>query len=186
MRFIIEKFVKEWAEIYKPMLHDDRKNPRFFIAEDDYKLAQSFINTKPEKSPIVVVTSDLSGRITDRFDYPVYSVYMFSQCDLMHDGDDTMEAKREAKASMIALLNLVRAFKDGDMVQLERLPFKEGGYLDGLRDEVAAGKGVLKKIEIEDVVYRSVSTLVDGWCGVYVTLEDIEPYDMCVDEGDYV
>lgn len=184
--FLFEKFIEEWAEMYKPMKHNEKKNPRFFIAEDDYKLAQSFVHTRPTKSPIVVVTSNIEGHIEENFDHPIYSVYFFAQCDMMHEGRDTMVSKRQAKECAIALLNMLRTFKDGNVSLLERLPIKEGGYMWELKEKILDGKMIMRGIELSSLDYQSVSTLVDGWCGVYMTLTNIEPVMQCLDEADYI
>lgn len=181
--FKFEKFVEEWAMIYKPMQHNRQNNVRFFVTDSYYSLVPLIQGTQSLHSPIVMIESSMDGVVDGKFDHPTYAVYMLSQSKDMRDGYSAIIAKREAKQCLFNLLNLMRAFQDGSDM-LAYIPFPEGGYMQELYAKIQAGTPVLTALNL-DVSYQTVGEMFDGWQGVYTTIDDTVAYDRCIEPSMY-
>ena len=165
-----DKFVEHWASIYRPMLHTPErygKNKRFFLTDTYMGMVDFMTQIRPGQSPCVVMESGQEGTMTDRFDYPRYSLYFMVRAGDMSDGAAAMEAKMEAKRHMQKFITYLRHKKE----QAEMLRRKTG----------------LENIKIEQYLdYQTVGPMYDGWFGVLISLENLEAYSTCVVSDDYV
>lgn len=179
----IERLAEEWAELYGPMQHHPRNNRRFFMIDNWYAMAELVQGLEVQRSPSVVVESDMEGRIDDKFDRQRYTVYVIAQAREQGDARSSLKAKRIAKAGIMKFVNLLRAFQEHDRI-LSEMPFRKGGYLDQLRNVVQQGGNVMQAIDL-DLSYDTTGEIFDGWYGVYVTFEDCVPLNRCIDLSDY-
>lgn len=168
--FRFDRFVEHWASIYKPMLHTpDRygRNKRFFLTDTYMGMVDFMTQIRPDQSPCVVMESSQEGTMTDRFDYPRYSLYFMVRAEDMSDGSAAMDAKIEAKQHMQKFLIYLRRKKE--------------------EAEMNRRKSGLENIKIEQYLdYQTVGPMYDGWFGVLISLENLEAYSACVVADDYM
>lgn len=168
--FRFDKFVEHWASIYKPMLHEKgrySRNRRFYLTDTYMGLVDFMTNIRPDLSPCVVMESAQEGTMTDRFDYPRYSIYFMVRAEDMSDGESAMEAKTEGKIHMRKFMNYLRAKQEED----NRRKLKTG----------------IAGIKIEQFMnYETVGPFYDGWYGIQITLENLEACSSCVLQEDYI
>lgn len=168
--FRFDQFTEHWASIYRPMLHEKGKyarNKRFYLTDTYMGLVDFMTNIRPDQSPCVVMESAQEGSMTDRFDYPRYSLYFMVRAEDMSDGESAMSAKLEAKQHMQKFMNYLRAKQEEDA----RRKQKTG----------------IAGIKIEQYMnYDTVGPFYDGWYGVQITLENLEAYSFCVSPDDYI
>lgn len=196
MDFNYVRFTEEWAMLYKPMRHipgPDSLNKRFYIC-DSYFTMTEFLkgSVDPEVSPCVMVESQQEGNVEEGRDYPRYSFYFLVRAEDTHNGHMAYDSKSDAKKIMMDFVNFIRAFKSPyeyttptGTPLVSTLPFAEGSYLDSLRKDILNGFNCMMNINIENFTYESLNELYDGWYGVQMTLDDIQIYDMCLDEAMY-
>lgn len=182
--FQFERFVEEWATIYHPMQHHPLHNERFFMIDNWYAMQSLVQRLEPMRSPSVVIETDLEGRLDDRFDHRRYTVYIIAQSAEQGNERSALKAKHIAKEGLLALHNMLRAFKENDEL-LDAMPFQKGGYLDLLRSSIQYGSKMLQAIDLE-VSYNTTGEIFDGWYGAYFSFEDCVPYNRCVDYTDYL
>ena len=168
--FRFDNFVEHWASIYKPMLHEAGKygrNKRFFLTDTYMGMVDFMTQIRPDQSPCVVMESNQEGTMTDRFDYPRYSLYFMVRAHDMSDGASAMEAKLEAKQHMRKFIVYLRKKKEYN--ELHRI------------------KSGLENIRIEQYLdYQTIGPMYDGWYGVLISLENLEAYSTCIVQDDYI
>ncbi len=168
--FRFDKFTEHWASVYRPMLHQKGKyarNKRFYLTDTYMGLVDFMTNIRPDQSPCVVMESAQEGTMTDRFDYPRYSLYFMVRAEDMSDGESAMDAKTEAKQHMQKFMNYLRSKQEEDA----RCNLRTG----------------ISGIKIEQFMnYDTVGPFYDGWYGVQITLENLEAYSTCVSQDDYI
>lgn len=162
--FQFHEFVEHWASIYKPMCHvpgPRSRNVRFHLV-DSYLSMVDFVKSLPDaKSPCVVMESNQEGVVSDRFDYPEYTLYFMVRATDVADGRAAMHAKLESKQHMMKFLAYVLSKKEEE---------EEG----------------LDNLDLERAEYNTTGPLYDGWYSVVLTLSDVARYSRCIDENDYI
>lgn len=165
-----DKFVEHWASLYKPMLHEKGRhgrNKRFFLTDTYMGMVDFMTQIRPDRSPCVIMESGQEGTMTDRFDYPRYTLYFMVRAQDMSDGTSAMDAKIEAKQHMQKFLIYLRRKKE--------------------EDELHRRKSGLENIKIEQYLdYQTVGPMYDGWFGVLISLENLEAYSTCIVADDYI
>lgn len=190
MNFEFDKFTEEWAQIYAPMKHTpgiDGTNKRFFICDSYMAMTEFMTGMEPENSPCVIIESQQEGNVDHGKDYPRYAMYFMVRANEMNDGHEAVKAKKSAKQVMIDFVNFIRPFKyyEDYGKLIEEIEFKEGSYLYQLREAVRTGDYCMQNIGIDNFTYESLNQLYDGWYGVQLSLEDMVPYSMCLDQYNY-
>lgn len=162
--FLFHEFVEKWASLYKPMQHipgERSKNRRFYLA-DSYMSMIDFVKTLPNaNSPCVILESNQEGVISDRFDYPEYTLYFMVRASNMTDGWAANAAKLESKQHMLKFLAYLQLQKEAEVRGLEN-------------------------IDLERVEYVTTGPLYNGWYAVSLTLSNMSQYSRCIDENDYI
>lgn len=157
-------FVEHWAEIYKPMQHirgKNSKNERFFLTDTYMGLSDFMTNVQPQKSPCVIMETNLEGNLTEQFDTPRYTIYFMVRSDRMVDGREAKEAKSEAKEHMLKFFTYLKHRQDMGMFDV-------------------------RNIKLENTDYQTIGPLYNGWYGVTITLQDVESIDRCISYEDYL
>lgn len=163
--FRFEEFVEHWAEIYRPMQHvrgERSKNKRFFLTDTYLGLSDFMINVGVRQSPCVIMESDVEGTFANGLDQPQYTLYFMVRASETQSGFASREAKIEAKG---------HAKK----------------FLAYLRDCQYKGDQDLQRINLDERMgYQTIGPLYNGWYGVYITIDDVQQYTLCMDKNDYV
>lgn len=164
------KIVRGWCKIYKPMLDNpDNGNRRFYLTDSTAGVVEMAKGIEPKFSPFVMMESSIEVQGDFTKPYRNYPIYFFVRAEKMADGDSAAEAKEEAL-------------------------WHCGNFLTWLwnkhQEEMAENyqNGDFASIDLENarLMIDTVGPLEDGWYGVMVQFERMEPLNLCVDSKLYV
>ena len=163
------KIVRQWCQIYKPMLDSATNgNRRFYLTDSTAGVVELAKGIVPTLSPCVVMESDVEGGGDIRRPSRNYPIYFFVRARLMSDGDAAAEAKEEAWMHCQNFLSWLLKKHDEEVAQ----------NIDG----------DFARIDLDDAMIDIGTTgpLEDGWFAVFVQFERTEPLNLCVNEDMYV
>lgn len=165
MRKRFDKIVEEWATVYKPMQHIPGKtsgNQRFFLFDSIVSIPQFTAKLPKTQSPCVGFEFPAQGVINEGKMYPTYCVYFLVNAGTVKPTEKELAADAVSEALMHA-----RKFIAWLSFQSEK------------RQE-------LKQIRTDRISYDTYGPLLNGWYAVFLTIEDTELINLCVDQNDYV
>lgn len=162
-----KELIEEWASKYKPMLHtpgETGKNKRVFLF-DNITSIPSFMAKLPDtKSPCVGYEYPAEGNIKGGKDMPEHVIYFMVKAHSMQDNSKefSSEAVREAKTHLFKFIAWLR---------------RESDRRPELRN---------LNLETESIRYSTYGPFMNNWYAVFVEISDVEKFDACVDENDYI
>ena len=159
------QIVEEWAMAYKPMQHEPgeaSRNQRFFLIEDIVAIPE-FMSKIPEtKSPCVMYEYMVQATIDGGRVVPSYSVYFPVNCGT---------SKPNPRAAHRAIReSLDHAFK----------------FIAWIRREQDKDREDLKNIDLDRVRMDTYGPLLNGWYAVFIQFEDVDTFNLCVQDDDYI
>lgn len=146
---------ENWAKKYKPMLHDEQSNKRFFYCNGDKGFRDVLQHILPEQSPSVMVDSEVIGGISPRSYMREYTIYFAVRCEEMASDSSLHDANEEAVLHALCYY-----------CALNRMP-------------------ELKKFVDFDVKIQSYDIGFDGWTSVMMMIQSSQPTNLCIDDGRY-
>lgn len=146
---------ENWAKKYKPMLHDEESNKRYFYCDGDNGFRDVLQHILPEQSPSVMVDSEVIGGINPRSYAREYTIYFAVRCEEMGSDSSLHDANEEA------VLHALRFYCD--LYRLQEL----------------------KKFVDFDVKIQSYNIGFDGWTSVMMMVRLSQPMNLCMDNGMY-
>lgn len=165
--FSLIGFTENWARIYKPMLHSEPDNRRFFSIESIGQVANLVTQAKSVKGPFVAIETNIGGTFSEGFLKPEYNVYFFvkssSQKLQANDAADN-DAKAEAMKHAIAFLNRIRYEQDRHQDDME---------------------SVLMGLDLDSVRFETFGPLLNRWFAVGISLMSVDRYSRCIYPDDY-
>ena len=161
--------VRQWARTYRPMLDSPvNGNRRFYMTDSQAGVVEMAKGISSKFSPFVMMESapEVEGDFLKPFrNYPIY---FFVKAEKMADGDDAAAAYEEA---------LVHAKKF--LTWLWNKHEKE-------TETNIAGDFAMIDLEQSRLMISPVGPIENGWYGVCVQFERMEPTDKCVNPDDYI
>lgn len=161
------EIIEEWASKYKPMLHtpgDAGVNKRVFLFESITSIPSFMSKLPATKSPCVGYEYPAEGSIKGGKDRPEHAIYFLVKADTMHDNsrNQASEAVQEAKQHMFKFIAWLRQESDRRQ-ELRNL-----------------------NLETEEIRYSTYGPFLNNWYAVFIEISDVEKFDICVDENDYM
>lgn len=160
-------FSEHWATIYQPMLHEPKRNKRFYCVENGANLTNLAKELPHAKSPLLCIETNIGGGISDSFFMPEYSLYFFVQANPTLQNNDIADAtaKDEAMSHAIAFLNYIRQKQE-----------EHGNDHDF----------VLQGLDLDNVRFETFGPIFNRWFYVGISLFDLGRYSQCVNPDDYI
>lgn len=161
--------VRQWCRSYKPMLDSATNgNRRFYLTDSTSGVVELAKGIANSMSPCVVMESSVEGGGSIARPSRNYPIYFFVRARDMADGDAAAEAKEEAWWHAQNFISWLLAKREDE--------------LDRNID------GDFARIELDDarLDVTTVGPLENGWFGVLIQFERVEPMDLCVNEDLYV
>lgn len=165
--FSLIDFTEHWAGIYKPMLHREPDNRRFFSIESIGQVANLVAQAKNIKGPFVAIETNIGGTFAGGFLEPEYNVYFFVRSaaqKLQSNEAADNEAKSEAMRHATAYLNRIR--------------YEQELHQDDL-------ESVLTGLDVDNVRFETFGPLLNRWFAVGISLASLDRYSRCVNTEDY-
>lgn len=147
---------------------DNHLDRRFFLTDSTAGVVELVKSIKPDKSPCVVMESDVSGGGPVERPVMTYPVYFFVRSNKMADGDEAAWAKDLAKEHARNFMAWLRNHRDKELAQN-----RDGDFVRIL-------------MEGTYVSYDTVGPIGDGWYAVLIQLEREEPLNLCIDPNLYI
>jgi hypothetical protein len=160
------KIVREWCRSYKYML-DSPDNRRFYLTDSQAGVVELAKGATRMLSPCVVMESSVEGDGTLTKPSRNYPIYFFVKAEKMADGDAAAEAKELAWMHARDFLTWLRWKHE--------------------RETETNTNGDFARIDVDNayLMFTTVGPLEDGWYGVLVQLDRMEPLDLCIDPNLY-
>lgn len=161
--------VRQWCRTYRAMLDNPANgNRRFYMTDSQAGVVEMAKGISSKFSPFVMMESapELDGEFLNPFrNYPIY---FFVKAEKMADGDDAAAAYEEA-------LMHARKF----MTWLFNKHEQE-------IEENIMGDFAMIDLEHTRLMISPVGPIENGWYGVCVQFERMEPLNMCDNPDDYI
>lgn len=159
------KIVEEWASSYKPMQHTPGKtgkNQRFFLFDSIVAISSFASKFVKVQSPCVGYEFQAEGMIRGGKIRPRHVVYFMVKTEGMDvsDKNPSADAVMEAKMHMLKFIAWIREQRDN-------------------RPE-------LWNVNVEESSYSTFGPFLNNWYAVFIELEDVETFNLCVDPADYL
>ena len=161
--------VRQWCKIYKPMLDSTTNgNRRFYLTDSTGGVVEMAKGISNKFSPFVMMESgvEINGDFTKP--YRNYPIYFFVRADKMADGDDAAVAYEEA---------LMHAKKF--------LAWLWNKHNEELESNVN-GDFAMIDLEQSSLMISPVGPIENGWYGLCVQFERMEPMNLCDNPDDYI
>lgn len=161
--------VRQWCRIYKPMLDSvTNGNRRFYLTDSPggvVEMAKGIVN---KLSPFVMMESsvEIDGDFTKP--YRNYPIYFFVRADNMADGDDAAVAYEEALLHAKKFLTWLWNKHNEEM------------------ETNITGDFAMIDLEGARLTINSVGPIENGWYGLCVQFERMEPMNLCDNPDDYI
>lgn len=156
--------IEEWASKYKPMQHipgETSKNKRFFLIDSIVSLPDFMKSIPMTNSPCVAYEFHIKASIDGGLIKPTYTIYFLVDCGTSKPNKVMADnAVTQAAGHALKFLAWIREQQD-------------------YRPE-------LKNIEVENVDMDTFGPLLNGWYAVFLELQDVDNFSICVDPEDYV
>lgn len=161
--------VRQWCRTYKPMLDSATNgNRRFYLTDSTGGVVDMAKSISNKFSPFVIMESDVD--VSGPFAKPTrnYPIYFFVRARDMADGDAAAEAKEEAWMHARNFLSWL--------------------YVRHMKEIEENIRGDFAMIDVEGIGIdvNTVGPLENGWFGIVIQFERMEPLDLCVDPDLYV
>ena len=166
---LFHSIVRQWCKIYKPMLDNGNNgNRRFYLTDSREGVVDMAKSISNKFSPFVMMESgpEIEGEFLKP--YRNYPIYFIVKAEKMADGDDAAAAYEEALLHAEKFLTWLLDKHD-----------KEVG-------ENISGDFATIDLEQSRLMITPVGPLENGWYGVCVQFERMEPLDKCVNPDDYI
>lgn len=164
--FHFDDYIEAWAMKYKPMQHHPKNNVRMFRTESiktatDPAIVQKMLSTA---SPFVSVVTHVDADFDSGLLYHTYRAFIYVRCLQGLHADDLArtEAKREGLTHAVKLL----------------------AYL--YEDKYTHENPDLKGTNVETGKIFTAGLVNDGWYATEILLDDMQAYERCVLDSDYV
>lgn len=160
-----DKIVEEWATVYRPMQHTPGKtesNRRFFLFDSIVSIPQFTAKLPKTKSPCVGFEFPVQGTIMEGKIRPSYCVYFLVNAGTVKPTEKELAADAVNEA-------LMHAKK----------------FLAWLNEQ-SRHRRELMHIRTDSIPYDTYGPLLNGWYAVFLTFEDVETINGCIDPNDYV
>lgn len=159
-------FTEHWATIYKPMLHERKKNKRFFCIESIASLANLAKELPKADSPIVCIETNIGGGISRKFIMPEYNVYFFVCANQKLQDNDIADsaAKEEALQHAISFLNYLR--------------HEQELHRDDRRFQLLA-------LDMDNIRFETFGPMFNRWFCVGISMMDLSAYNRCFNPDEY-
>ena len=160
--------VRRWCQIYPAMLDNPYNgNRRFYMTDSQGGVVEMAKSISNKFSPFVMMESavEIDGEFTKPFrNYPIYFIV---KADKMADGDDASVAYEEALYHAKKFCTWLWNKHQQEM------------------NENIAGDFAMIDLEQSRLMINSVGPLENGWFGVVLQFERMEPMNLC-DDTDYM
>lgn len=156
--------VRRWCQIYPKMLDNPYNgNRRFYMTDSRGGVVEMAKTISNKFSPFVMMESavEIDGEFTKP--YRNYPIYFIVKAEKMSDGDDAAAAYEEA---------LYHALKFCKWLWKK--------HQQEMEDNIA-GDFAMIDLEQSRLMIDSVGPLENGWFGVVVQFQRMEPMDLCDD-----
>lgn len=159
-------FAEHWATIYKPMLHERKKNKRFFCIESLANLTNFAKELPKTNSPLICIETNIGGGINRKFIMPEYNVYFFVRASQKIQDNDIADsaAKEEALQHAVSFLNYLRHEQE-----LQR---------DSRRFQFLA-------LDLDNIRFETFGPMFNRWFCVGISMMDLAQYNRCFNPDDY-
>lgn len=159
------KIVEEWATKYKPMQHipgESSSNQRFFLIENIVAIPEFMSKISDTKSPCVMYEYMVQANINGGRIQPSYAVYFPVNCGT---------SKPNPRAAHQAIRDsLNHAFK----------------FLAWIRKEQDNDREELQNLDLSRVSVDTYGPMLNGWYAVFLQIEDVDVFNICVEDNDYI
>ena len=163
------KIVRGWCQIYKSMLDNPYNgNRRFYLTDSTAGVVEMAKGIANKFSPFVMMESgvEMEGDFTKPFrNYPIY---FFVRAEKMADGDEAALAYEEALLHAKKFLTWLWNKHQKEM------------------SENTGGDFAMLDLEQSRLLVSSVGPLENGWFGVCVQFDRMEPLNLCDNPDDYM
>jgi hypothetical protein len=166
---IFHSIVRQWCKIYKPMLDSvENGNRRFYLTDSKGGVVDMAKSISDKFSPFVMMES--SVEIDGEFlkPYRNYPIYFFVKAEKMADGDEAAAAYEEALMHAQKFLTWLWDKHEKEM------------------QENISGDFAMIDLEQSRLMIDPVGPLENGWYGLCVQFERMEPINKCVNPDDYI
>jgi len=161
--------VRRWCQIYKPMLDNPYNgNRRFYLTDSRTGVVDMAKSISNKFNPFVMMESavEIEGEFTKP--YRNYPIYFIVKADKMADGDDASVAYEEALYHAKKFCTWLWHKHQEEMA------------------ENITGDFAMIDLEQSRLMIDSVGPLENGWFGVVLQFERMEPMNLCVNEDEYM
>lgn len=171
--FQLISFVKNWASVYKPMLHGSkdkrgRVRKRFFCIENIGQIANFAKDLAAVESPFVAIETNIGGNISDRYVYPEYNVYFFvmGAGKMLNNEEEDTAVKLRAMQHALSFL----------------------AYLKHYQEQASSGQAMLDGIhtvDTDNARFETFGPFMNRWFCVGISLFGLEKI-ACINSQDYI
>lgn len=161
--------VRQWTRTYRAMLDNPYNGDRrFYMTDSRAGVVDMAKGISSKFSPFVMMESavEIEGDFTKP--YRNYPIYFFVKAEKMADGDDAAAAYEEA---------LLHAKKF--------LTWLWNKHQQQMETDIT-GDFAMIDLEQSRLMIDSVGPIENGWFGVCVQFERMEPMNLCDNEDDYI
>ena len=161
--------VRQWCRTYRAMLDNPvNGNRRFYMTDSQAGVVEMAKGISSKFSPFVMMESapELDGEFLNPFrNYPIY---FFVKAEKMADGDDAAAAYEEALMHAKKFMTWLFNKHEREM------------------EENIVGDFSMIDLEHTRLMISPVGPIENGWYGVCVQFERMEPLNKCDNPDDYI